>query len=369
MANDDRISTRQFTVLVLFITLGDILLVVPSMVAAFVKQDLWISGLVGVFAGLPVALLLYAYGTVSAGTGFVGYNRRLLGRWAGGLVSIVYIVYFLYNCSMMVRETGDFLTTQLFPETPLRAIHVLAVTAMVVGAKYGLQTIARSGEIFLPFYVFLYLMLVVLLLPKIDAARLQPILGSGMPELLHGSLLAASFPFCELCVIFLIVPHVVRSSHLARDYIIAVILGGCGIFVIDLLAVLALGGKMTAHFIYPTYILAQKISIGHFVERLEALLAINHILSTYLKTTLYFYAFSEVIAQLFKLPDYRSLVIPSGLIVFGMAYLVSSDVLFFNDMAVRYWVDMDVLAGFALPLLLLVVHKLKSGRSKRPSNA
>lgn len=363
----ERISTKQLAVLIIFTTVGDMLLVLPPTIANVVKQDSWLAGLFGLAAAIPITWVIYAFGKSLSGTGLVELNRRLLGRWAGGLLSAVFLLFFLFNCALMIREASDFLTTQLFPETPLRAIHVLTIFALMVGVKYGLQTIARTGEIFFPIFTFLYLALVFFLSPQIKTERLHPIMASGVPTLLHGTLHAAVFPFCELVVIVMIMPYLARNKHLPRDFALAVAIGGIGSFLIILLAILVLGGEKTAFYDYPSYILAQKISVGHFLERLEALLAVNLILSTYVKTVLYFFAFATGTAQWLKLRDYRSIVVPTAMILFGLAYFVSPNVVYYSRIIMNYWVDVDVLIGFVFPLLLLLLFKWRTRRGKRMS--
>ncbi|GAA3405628.1 endospore germination permease [Paenibacillus hodogayensis] len=359
MVEKDSIGTKQLAVLIVFVTLGDMLLVLPTAIASAAHQDSWISSLSGMVFGLLITGLLFVLGKSIGRDGLMGLNRKLLGRFAGGLVSVVYLLYFLMNTSIMVRESSDFLTTQLFPETPMRAIHAMAIIALMVGVKYGLQTIARTSELFFPIFALLLTALLLMLIPQVETERLQPIMANGISPVVKGTVLASVYPFCELCVILMVMPHVVRQKHLARDYGLAVLLGGIGSFSVILLSILVLGSTMTSHFIYPIYILSGKVSIGHFLERLEALLAVNLVLSTFIKSVLFYYAFVLGMAQLFKLDDYRPLVFPTGMIVFGLAFVISPNVVYFNSVIMTYLADIDVVVGIALPLLLVAVYRMK----------
>lgn len=360
MGEPERISTRQLAVLLLFVTIGDMLLVLPPHVAELVKQDAWIAHLLGVAAGLGIAWLLLKFALALGSEGLVERNRRTLGTWAGGAVSAVYMLYFLLNSSLMMRETSDFLTTVLFPETPLRAIHGLAALAFVVGIRYGLQSIARAGELFLPVFGILYAILLLLLLPQVQPGKLQPMLAADAVSMLEGIYISAIYPFCELCVFIMVIPLVVRRKHMKRDYLLAVAVGGLSSFAVMLMSILVLGGVMTAHYLYPAYILAGKINVGHFIERLESLIAVNLILLTFMKTVLFGYGFAMVLAQMFRLDDYRPLAFPTGMLVFGLAYFMWPNVVEYNDGLFRYWGDLDVLVGILLPLALLGLYKWRS---------
>lgn len=360
MVGPERISTRQLAVLLLFVTIGDMLLVLPPHVAQLVKQDAWIAHLLGLAAGLAIAWLLLKFALSLGSEGLAEQNRRALGAWAGGAVTVVYLLYFLLNSSLMMRETSDFLTTVLFPETPLRAIHGLATLAFVVGIRYGLQSIARAGEMFLPVFGILYAVLLLLLIPQAQPEKLQPMLAADAVSMVRGIYMSAIYPFCELCIFIVVIPLVIRRKHMTRDYFLAVAIGGLGSFAVMLMSILVLGGTMTAHYLYPAYILAGKVSLGHFIERLEALIAVNLILLTFMKTVLYGYGFAMILSQMFRLDDYRPLAFPTGMLVFGMAYFMWPNVVEYNDGLFRYWGDLDALVGIVLPLALLGLYKWRS---------
>lgn len=365
MAAEERISARQLAILLIYVTVGDMQFVLPPVLAKTAKQDAWIAGLLGLLAGLVIAWILYRLGKAVGDQGFVERNRTLLGRWAGGAFSIFFLLYFMLNSAVMVRESADFLTTLLFPETPLRAINALAVIALVVGAKCGIQSIARSGEVFFPIFALLFSALLLMLLPQIEMERLQPIMAANGPELARGTMQMAVYPFCELCVFLMVIPSVIKRGHTGRDYMIAAAIGGLCILAVVLLSVLVLGGTMSAHYTYPIYVMSGKISIGQFLERVEAILAVNLVLLTFMKTVVYFYAFVAGMAQLFKLSDYRSLAFPAGMLVFGLAFVIWPNVVEFKEELFVYWADLDVLVGLLLPLALIALYRWRGGTKRK----
>ncbi|WP_019123838.1 GerAB/ArcD/ProY family transporter [Brevibacillus massiliensis] len=76
MPDDIRISLRQFTVLVMLITVGNSILVLPAIPALEAKQDAWISGLVGLAAGLLVVYLCCKTGALHPRLTLVESNRK-----------------------------------------------------------------------------------------------------------------------------------------------------------------------------------------------------------------------------------------------------------------------------------------------------
>ncbi|WP_158289429.1 GerAB/ArcD/ProY family transporter [Paenibacillus flagellatus] len=364
MIDNGRISVKQLAALVLFFVIGDNLLVYPSIAASVSKQDAWLSGLLGIMLGLGAAWFLFRFGRLKPDSTLVGFARDVLGRWAGGAVVVLYLCYFLINASVILREIGDFTTTQFFPNTPIQVIHLMVVFILVWGFKSGLETIARTGEVFFPIFALLLTSLFVFLMPQVEFSRVQPIMGQGLPNIVRGSMYLFTYSFCEMCLFLMILPSVVRNRHAARDFVLASSIGGIAVFAIATLSILVLGADLSAHYRYTSYVLAQKISIGHFVERVEPILAINWIISTYFKSMLNGYAFLIGISELLGLRDVRALAVPFGVLLFGLAYIVSPNVVFFSSMF-PYWIEMDMLFGLFIPGVLFAVHVMKKGRSKR----
>ncbi|AET58579.1 spore germination protein (amino acid permease) [Paenibacillus terrae HPL-003] len=132
-----KISSRQLLILTILFTIGTAILVIPSVMAATAKQDAWIGALVGVGAGL------------------------------GGPAAVLY-------------DVGNFLTTQMMPETPMQAVNILFALIVLMGVRLGLETVARSAELLLPLFILLYTAFVVLIVSNIKLENAQPMLEKGV---------------------------------------------------------------------------------------------------------------------------------------------------------------------------------------------
>ncbi|REK76844.1 GerAB/ArcD/ProY family transporter [Paenibacillus paeoniae] len=357
MANG-KISTKQLAVLVIYFIIGDMLLVLPSLIVSAAKQDAWLSGMLGFIVGWPVAWFLYKFSRLYPKLTIVQYSRRLLGKWLGGLVAIFYLYYYLTNVSVILREVGDFITTQFLTETPIMVIHLLMVILIIWSMKSGIETIARTGETFFPWNALLFIALIILLLPQVQMDRIQPIMTEGLRNINYASLYSSTFTFCEMNVFLMILPQVANSKHTERDYLIGAFLGGMAICSIVMLTLVVIGPNLIPSLIYPTYSAAQKINIGNFLQRVEAILAINWIISTYFKIILNFYALMLGLTQLLKLRDTRSMTVPVGLIAFGLAFAVTPNTVHFNYM-INYYIYWDITCAIVLPLLLYAIHLIR----------
>jgi spore germination protein KB len=90
---------------------------------------------------------------------------------------------------------------------------------------------------------------------------------------------------------------------------------------------------MTANHFYATYTLAKKINIGNFLQRLEVILVISYLTSTFFKCAITLHIVCRGLQQLFGLREYRTLVAPMFLMVFGYAYVLTPNTVVFNSLS------------------------------------
>ncbi|OAX45104.1 GerAB/ArcD/ProY family transporter [Paenibacillus sp. AD87] len=368
MLEKGRIGTRQLSTLIFMMVVGDMMLIYPSVITSYAKQDAWICALVGVPLGMLLMLMFIKLCSLYPGKNLVQISRSILGFWPGNLVTVFYLFFFLIGASAHTREVGDFITSQIFQYTPIRVIILMFVITLGWGVYHGLETMGRSSELLMPILIVFILVLAFCLLPQVDPSNLKPIMmDTGVVPILQGILVSIIYPVGELVPIMMIIPYTLKQAHQTRDVLISAALGNLLLAVLVTISMLVLGAFLTQHNIYASFILSQKINIGGFFERIEAIMASSWLISTYVKAMVYLYAFIVGCAELFKLKQYRMLILPASLLLFGLANLVSPNLTFIVITVVPYWVDWDTTLSIILPGLLLLVHMFKKGWKNKPS--
>lgn len=354
-----RLSSRQLTVLALFVFVGDMALIYPLTMVADSNQDAWIASLISLplgLAGILIPLKVYYF---YPELNLIEKVNIILGKGVGTAVNLFYLFFFLMATAIYIREIEDFMCTHIFEGTPGAVFRFMTLFLVIYGLRLGLETLSRAAEILLPLFILFFVSLMVLLLPQVRLENLFPIMNTPAPKLLHSVLFGVSYPFGEMIVFQMVQPYVKRNKHTNRDIFLIMIFGAVVLNLILFLSITVLGTYLSEHQFYAAYILAQKINIGNFLQRIEALMAIVWVITTFFKTALYFYAFTLGSAQLFNLKGFRSLIFPVGFLVFGLSQLVSKDIVFYLKKIPAYWVDWDFTVCFAIPLLLLIVYYIR----------
>lgn len=364
MSESIKISIRQLTILATLITIGDSILVLPAIPTLEAKRDAWISMLIGLMVGLLVVALFVSAGKINPKYNLIELNQHIFGKWIGTALSLLFLGYGLLSLIAHLREVGDFTVSQIMPDTPIEAIIILVLLLIIMGVRLGLESFTRVAELLFPWILLLFITLAVSLIPVIDPQKIQPLFDNGIKPILRGSIACAAFPFMELVVLMMIFPNVNQVSEIRRAMLLGAGLGGIILVITIALTVLVVGAEPSARNLYPSYDLVKRISVGEFFQRIEAILALMWILTTYFKTTIYLYVFCRGGAQIFKLKDYRMMLLPLGMLIVVLSMAIAPNITYYNYFISSYWPYLDVTFAVGVPLLLLVGNTVR----KRWSN-
>ncbi len=348
-------------ILVLLFSVGTILLHTSSPLAGFAKQDAWLAAILGTVGGLLNVGLFLAVGRLFPHLTLDRVNEKVFGKWLGKLINFCFFFWAFTSSSFIIFFVGDFIKTFWEPETPIAALNILFGAVVILAARLGVETFARSAELlFIPF-IILIVALIIFIAPQAQIHYIQPVLENGIRPVIQASLLYLSL-FSVASVIFLMIfPSSVSQSKTAgKAFYMGILFGGILLIIVILLNLLVLGPDLVTRNIAPSYALAKKINIGDFLTRLEAIIAFNWIITTYFRGVIYFHCSLVVFANLFEIKDARPFSLP-----LGMLMIVLSLIAFPNTQAVGHfikhiWLFYGSTFGLLLPFVLLCTSKIRS---------
>lgn len=360
MLGNWKITPRQFKLLVFLCYVGTAVLASPGFLAAQAKQDGWIGAIIGLIGGLLIVQLYNLLGNLTPNLTITQQCEKFFGKWLGKVVSLLFISFLFINSSMILWISGNFVTTQIMPETPIQFTNILFTLIIVMAARLGIETIARTAEILFPVVFGLLVILILFVSPNIDIKNIQPVFEFGMKPILGGSLLYISYASFTLIVMLMIFPANVNNiKESNKAFLSGTLLGGIMIFLIVLFSILVLGHDFAMRNEFPSYVLAKKIQLGGFIERIESLIAIIWFITVFYKTLLYFYGAVLGLAQTLELKDYRPLTLPMGMILVVLSLIVFPNTIYAAKWDSRTWVSYSLTYCLLLPLLLLLVGILR----------
>ncbi|KJD45232.1 GerAB/ArcD/ProY family transporter [Paenibacillus terrae] len=361
MPGQIKISARQLMILTTLYTVGSAILIIPSGMAEVAKQDAWMAALVGVVAGLLILYLYIKLASLYPQKTLIGIMEALLGKWLGKAVGLLFFATFFINAPVPVLfYLGNFMTTQMIPETPIQAVNILFALIILLAVRLGLEVIARSAELMFPLFILLYISFTGLIVSNIKLENVQPVLEAGVGPIGSAALSFVSTAFLPHIILLMIFPASVNRFDQARKAIFTgSLIGGLMLVVVVSLAILVLGPDLTSRNIYPSYALAKKISIGNFLQRIEAIMATMWFISLFFRITLYMHSIVTAITQIFRLKNDRQLVLPLGILLVALSTIVYPNVPYQQAYDTKTWIPYILSLGLFFPLLLLSIHALK----------
>lgn len=363
MLEKGKISNRQAGWLLVNTILTTSILFLPSMIAREAKQDSWISIVAITLLGLLAALLITSLGKRYPRQSVIQYSRIILGKPLGTLVGLVFVLFFLYINSFVIREFSEFVLTLFLTKTPLVAVTIAIIFVSAYAVRSGLEVLARVNELILPIVLLMVILSLLLSLPDMDVHNLQPVLARGWFPVIKGAYPAAIF-FAETSVMLMLIPFLKESKRATSAALKAVLV--VGLFqLLVILGVTTQFGLEVARIKFPFLAMTRYISVFDIIERLEPTTMLVWVMGGFIKISVFFYCAVLSSAQLLNLKDYRPLVLPlAALLVLG------SIVLWDNVLELSWQIARSIIPFFlsvevGIPLLLLFLTRIRELRGRK----
>lgn len=365
MTKNMKISVRQFTMLILLYTIGTTILVIPSGLAADAKQNAWIAAVVGcMMSAVIVGLYIWLGGKFGDRT-LIQYIEYVFGKWMSVPLTLLFLFFSFIGSAAVLFYIGNFMTTQVMPETPIESIVILFTGIIVMGLLAGLEVLARASEILMPWFLLLFIVSAFFLIPEIEIEKIQPITEIGLKPIFKAALSYIGTASLPLIVFLMVFPAYINNPAKAkRGFLIGNMLGGLFVIIVTFLSISILGADFTERNLYPSYALAKKINVGNFIQRVEILMAGMWFITIFFKISFYSYSFVTGLAQLCGIKDYRPLVIPFGILLVFYSLIVYPDVIYMMDFDSTVYIPYALSIAFLLPAFILGAGIVKEKMSK-----
>lgn len=362
-----KISVHQLYVLVVFYV------VVSAIIIAFGvenKQDAWMTALTGMLGGIVLFLMNYTIYSYYPGHTFGQIIERILGKPLGKVVTVMYVIYFLYIAAFVLRDFGELVRVFAYPRTPLLLISSFMLIAILYTVYKGIEVIARTGEIFFTIISILGVIGMTLLLSSgnVDIHNLMPVLEKGWMPIIFSSYHSTVFPFGELIAFMMLYPYLESQKHTKRAVITGIFFGGVVISLVTMLNIAILGVDLFTRTEYPLLTTFQLVEGKAFLERMDSLFMVTSVLGGFFRISILFYATLMCATTAFSVPNYRTLVLPLGVVLLYCSVNLAGSFTEFivNGMyAFTYYIQLPM--QIIIPLILLIVGWFRTRRKGNPT--
>lgn len=311
-----KLNSRELTSVLINLITVKMLFTYPRYLVERMENGAWISVALWGMVALGIFLLTqYIYLKTERMT-ILMQAELLGGKILKAVTGIATIILLMFNIAPMVRAFPEAIKTALLQNTPMLIIITILAVGVAIGARFGIEPLARVAAIFLPvacaFIVFFFLTLI----PYYRLTNLFPI--SLFKVTVEGT--SALSVFADIFVLNLLMPYARDMNTVKKSGICAIIIGGITGFLIVLAYCLTYLYPLTARFIVPMYQLARNLRIGTYFQRLESIFEFIWSFSIFIYTSVYVFVMCDIFRQSFNLKHYRPLVFPVLMVLLRLVF-------------------------------------------------
>jgi spore germination protein KB len=318
-----KISSLQMAVMMNPAILATAILLVPAITAKEAKQDLWMVPFLASAMGFFGVYIAHQLNKRYPKQSIIECSQSILGFIPGKILGLIYVLFLLHITSEMYRQYAEFIIGNFLIKTPMFIIIGCMIMVSAFAVRGGIEVIGRTSQIFVPVVIFLFLMVIIFLIPDMEFKKMFPILENGLMPPVKASITPMGW-FSEFALITFLLPFLSDREKGLKLGMLSVISVSI-ILVIVNFASLFVFGTITETLTYPVMSAARYISIADFFEHLESIIMAIWVLGIFIKVSVFYYVLVLAAAQWLNLSDYRPLVLPFGLLLVTFAFWSASN--------------------------------------------
>ncbi|AOZ92204.1 GerAB/ArcD/ProY family transporter [Paenibacillus crassostreae] len=353
------ISSNQLFAMIVLFELGTAIIVPIGLESG---HAVWISILMALPGGLLLYLIYEDLYQQYPNMIISGYTQKILGKFIGWPLSLLYIPVLMFNGSRNLREGSVLLLSSSYDITPIYIMDAMMVIAVIYILNKGIEVFARTAEIYFTVILFMGIICcsVVILAGLVDFRNIFPIHAKDWKDALKSAYPSIwIFPFGELVCFTTILPHFNKAHSSKRTGMVAVLLSGFLLTFTHAIELSVLGEDLYARSTFPIYNTITLVNLANFIQRLDALVILTLIIGVFFKLTIYCYAAMVITADLFKVKNPRKLAVPIGVVVLFTSMISTGNYPEHIEEGMVFMKYILIVICAYIPILLYIVHRIR----------
>ncbi|QXM05122.1 GerAB/ArcD/ProY family transporter [Crassaminicella indica] len=351
-----KIGLYQFFIIMIIFPYGSAVL---FFLAPETKQDAWIAMIVYSLGGILLQLLYTALYYRYPQDTLVTYLPKIYGRVIGNILGFIYIGYFAYISSRVLRDFLELIKITSLEYTPMLAIGIFFIIIIIYTVYSGIENISKTAQsffimiIFMPVFVWL---LIVFTGGIFRVSNLKPILQNGIMEVIKKGWKLIAFPYGETIVFTMIYPFVLERNKIRKVAILAIIFEGIILSLNTILLITTLGVGEASTSICPLFQVVQRINIGGIITRLDVIFVVILVVGGFYKISIFMYVSVLGVAQMTSFKNIKFLSFVFGILILYLSQIIAKNYMehieIGLDLVVKY---VHVPLQIIVPILTLII--------------
>jgi len=340
------------------------ILFVPAVTAIYARLDLWWSPIWASSLGFVTVYVMVRLSRLFPQQSFIEYIERIIGRVAGKIVGLTYLVFLLHINGIVIREYGEFIVSSFLSHTPIIVIMGTIVCVSAFAVIGGIEPIMRCAQLFVPAVVVLGVAIIALLIPSMKLTHMFPMFENGLLPSIKGAVVPSGW-FSEYMLISFLLPSI-KDRNKAIKYSFISVTSVMAIMVLVNYSILLMFGNGIMTMSQPLMTATRQINLVDFIQHLESIVMAIWVLAVFLKITMFYYVLVLGTGQLLKLSERRSVIWPIGVLLTAFSIWCASSLQELSDVISTTLPFYLMLFTSVIPIVLLCIALIRNKRGSKP---
>lgn len=352
------ISNKQFKYIVALFLQGTLLYVTYFLQKG--GRDTYIMLPIAAGGGILIACLNAGFTKIYPGGDLVTIFCDVLGKIAGKILCIVYAAFFLYLCAVNLRQTGQFVATNLLSNQSWILIVAVFTVVCLYAANNGPGFFSYIGAIGCFFLLVMSAVLLLCVIPHMSIDNFMPVMVQDPKAYADSLIFITAIPFSEIFMLLMFSPYIkggIKKGTYIKGIVIATIF-----IITSVVRIIAVFGPLIKAFSYPSYELTHIINLGSSLSRVESIFSPSIIFALFMRVAIMLFCITKlakrVVGSRRRITDYMVYIVSFCLIILTVYIADSNEKLL--EIMLNYVGYITFVMLIILPIVIYIIAKVKN---------
>ncbi len=325
-----------------------------SFVSGKGDQASWIAP---IFSGIFMLVYMFVlWSLIKDNRNLYQHLEYSFGKVFSKIIAVLYIVWGVLLTSVQMRYYSQRVASTIYTEIGMDVFVIILVGIIVYSLRNGISVLARMNELLLPVIAVVAIFMLAILTPDIKVKVLVPV--NDWTSLVHVSVFnLASFGYISFILFF--VDEINDRESFKKHAVISTI----ALTLFSIWLFITVIGTLGPHIIeklpYPFFAVVKQISLGEFLQHIEAFVITLWILSDFVLISFIGGATVKLFANLTRSQNHSEFNLPFFTICATLVGVMGRTNHELEVLSEKLFIPLNLIFLFLVPFIVLIFGKIK----------
>ncbi len=349
-----KISMRQALMIIVGMVFSPAVRLFSSFVSGRGDQSSWIAPIIS--GGFMILFIFVLWSLIKKNRNFYQHLEYSFGTKASKIIGFIYVIWGILLTSVQMRYYAQRVASTIYTEIGMDIFVFVMVGIIVYALRKGINVIARMNELLLPMIIVVSVALLAFLTSDIETKVLVPIYD--WKSLTHVAVFnLGSFGYLTFVLFFL---DEINEREKFKKH---AILGTVAVTLFTVWMFVTVIGTLGPHIIeklpYPFFSVVKQISLGEFLQHIEAFVITLWILSDFVLITFIGAATIKIIGSITRNHDTKEFIFPFFALCAMLVPVMGRTNFELENLSEKVFIPLNLIFLFIVPFTMFFVENIK----------